>query len=486
MAPFDSEGGGFASAAGRVGLFGLLLLCPLPFGSVQPWAVLGLQLYAACLGGLAAWLVAAEPGRLTGRPRRLFAVAALLPALGLLQLLPLPRPVVEFVAHPTASARASLGALLPEIRTGLAPESLVPPATLDAVLRLAAYLLFGLTAVAVLRRPRHLTQAVVVIAAAGMFQAVYGAGEYLSGHQHIFGYQKIHALDSASGTFINRNHFASFLAITLPFALGLVVYNASSAKRLTDWRAGILRLTDPGFVLFLFGLLASFTIWVGVLLSYSRGGLVAALVATVTFGVLASARRGRWRYLALLTLVPAAFLMRQEILAPAERFVSDASGPLGIGSRVDAWRAGLEMVPDYLFLGSGLGSFGHAFYLYRSPVIVRRWGHLHNDWLQAMIEGGLIQFLVLVLLAVLLLWPGRRRHGETHPAGVRVHSCALAALAAVAMHSVFDFSLRIPAIAVLTVCIVALAAATADRGGSPASPRPFDGGRRSEGNQRIT
>ncbi len=36
----------------------------LPFGSVQPWAVLALQIQAALLGLLAAWLVAAEPGRL--------------------------------------------------------------------------------------------------------------------------------------------------------------------------------------------------------------------------------------------------------------------------------------------------------------------------------------------------------------------------------------------------------------------------------------
>ena len=261
--------------------------------------------------------------------------------------------------------------------------------------------------------------------------------------------------------------------MTLPFALGLALFNAPSARRLGNWRAGVLRLTEPGFLRFLFGLLASFTIWVGVLLSYSRGGLVAALVATATFGALASARRGRWRYLALLTLVPVAFLMRQEIAAPAERFVTDTSGPLGLGSRFHAWQAGAEMLPDYLLCGSGLGSFGDAFYLYRSPNIVRRWGHLHNDWLQAVIEGGLVHLIVLVLLAALLLWPRRRRLGEPDPAGARVRSCALAALAAVAVHSLFDFSLRIPAIAVLAAFVVAPCRLHRRPGQRAASPAPL-------------
>ena len=115
-------------------------------------------------------------------------------------------------------------------------------------------------------------QIAAVIVAAGAFQALYGSAEYLSGHQHIFAYAKKHYVDEASGTFINRNHFAGFLAVTLPFALALVFEGVRRLAPARSVRERLVRLTEPSGVMLGAGALAAALIWTGVVLSYSRGG----------------------------------------------------------------------------------------------------------------------------------------------------------------------------------------------------------------------
>ena len=44
----------------RFGVYAALVLSPLPFGSVQPWAVFGLEILATALGLGSLWIVARD------------------------------------------------------------------------------------------------------------------------------------------------------------------------------------------------------------------------------------------------------------------------------------------------------------------------------------------------------------------------------------------------------------------------------------------
>ena len=50
------DGQSAARSVLRFALFALVLVSPLPFGSVQPGAVLTIEIWAACLGALALWV----------------------------------------------------------------------------------------------------------------------------------------------------------------------------------------------------------------------------------------------------------------------------------------------------------------------------------------------------------------------------------------------------------------------------------------------
>jgi O-antigen ligase len=427
---------------------------------VQPWAVLVVEIWAYVLGVGALGVLAADPDAMTRRSGVALALGGAIVLIGAVQLGPLPFDWVQVVAEPTASARAAVAGFVDSTDAG-GPLSLSPPDTLDAVLRLAGYLCVGIAALVSFREERHLFQLMVVVAISGLFQAVYGSVEYLSGHQHIFGYEKRYYTDVATGTFINRNHFAGYLAMALPFALALTARSRRGDRR---WSFG------QGPALWAAAVACAVLIWLGVILSQSRAGLGAALVASLVL-LLMGTSKGlvRWRVAALVALIPALFLLWQDVRAPAERFAhlgEDLAAPSG---RITVWEASASMVRAGPIAGTGLGTFDQAFDLHRDPRTTGRYDHAHNEYLQYLVEGGLaLTLLTASLVIVVGSWIFRRRTAR-QATGWDI-TPAVAALAALAFHIFVDFNLRIPATAVLTAVLLGLCLAAAPRTGEPVRP----------------
>ncbi|MBZ5640775.1 MAG: O-antigen ligase family protein [Acidobacteriia bacterium] len=437
-------------------LLALLVLAPLPFGSVEPWAVLTLEVAAALLALGALLVMAHDPDGLAPGARRMLLPAALLIGVGMVQLLPLPAVLLRLLSAPTADARSRIAAVVPELAGSWSPISLEPSATTDALLRLAAYVLLGLAAATAFRTRGHLRQVAWAIAASGTFQAIYGSAEYLTGHQHIFAYAKKYYADEASGTFINRNHFAGYLAMTLPFALGLMLDGARRLPKTRSIRERLLGIGEAGSGRLLLGGAAAAAIWVGVILSYSRGGLAVALVGTAFLAYRVTLRRSRAWLLAAALLVPTTLLMWQQVRAPGERFVSERSDLATLSGRVPVWRASLTMVPGHWVAGTGLGTFESAFETYRPPAVVGGWDHAHNDWIEALTDGGPLALgAAAVLLLLALGWRSRGEPGRGESDLVR--AAASASIVAIAVYSLADFSLRMPAIALLLAVTVPMA-----------------------------
>jgi O-antigen ligase len=381
--------------------------------------------------------------------------AAVVVGVGLLQIIPFPVSWTRYLSLSGANVRQQVSVLLPETASKVAPLSFESAATIDALLRLLAYFVIGLAAAVVISKRRHMLQAALVIATAGAFQAFYGSIEYLSGHQHIFGYAKEHALDEASGTFINRNHFAGYLAMTLPFAMGLMLDAMRRLPPAANWREGILRLSRPAGLMLTAGGLATAVIWIGVVLSHSRGGLAAALVATMVVVAATASRKKVAVILAIALLLPTLFLSWQEIRAPGERFAADPEELVSIGGRLDAWKTSAAMTADYIPLGTGLGTFASAFRLHQPSSVMKFWRHAHNDWLQSAVEGGpFVTLAFLLMLFFVLKKPREVRRFALDP--VALTSCVTAAICAISFHSLVDFSLRMPAVAALTAALVGM------------------------------
>jgi len=435
----------------QVGLIALILWTPVPFASVGPDAVFGIEIFAIVLGA-AAWTIVLLDRDAFPRPARV----ALVPALGILligalQLVPLGQGWSALVAPRVHELRELIGQTVP-IDPPLR-ASLTPSAGIDALSRFGSYIWIAFAAAVGLRTRSALRWIAAAIAISASVQGLYGTFELLSGRQHILGYAKEFYTNEATGTFVNRNHYASYLAMAMPVTLALLTTPLPGA-RFPGWRQRLLRLLKPRALLRVLLLSGLGCIWVGVVLSYSRAGLAVAVIGTAVAGFgLRGKRLALWLLVGSLA-IPTVFLLYQDIRAPGERLGDLAVDVSSDSGRLPAWRATASMAADHWALGTGFGSFDAAFPLYRPPSIHVRWQHAHNDWLQSAAEGGWVTPILVLAIGVSVF----RRRGTTTTSRLAraIHLGALAGIVAVALHSFVDFPLKIPAVAVLAAVLIGI------------------------------
>ena len=284
-----------------------------------------------------------------------------LPAYAAFQLLPLPNPLLRLLSPARAEIQAALGG-------NFAPLSVVPAATLRHFLRIAVYVLVFLLvrelAWRLSRRPWSLAFPLVAIAA---LEAALGLVQFYSkGSEGL-----------ARGTYVNRNHYAGLLEMSLPFAL---MYPVAVLRRNRSPDHSPVR---PALIACAVLALAAL-ILLGIIHSLSRMGFIAALVSLFVCGtaiLLQTARYKLWsasRKL-LVVLFVAALILFGFIFLPPDQLIA-RFGQLafsdGITSqdRLQLWRETLPLIAAYPLFGCGLGGYESAFMKYKisEPHVPRR------------------------------------------------------------------------------------------------------------------
>jgi O-antigen ligase len=122
------------------------------------------------------------------------------------------------------------------------------------------------------------------------------------------------------------------------------------------------------------------------------------------------------------------------------------------GSRLDLWRDMLPMIPRFPVFGVGWNAFATAFPWYQTVWKTEWIGEAHNDYLQALLDGGLVGASLLVsLLAV--VFRGARARAARSPLALGLFG----ALLGLALHELVDFNGQIPANAATGIALAALA-----------------------------
>lgn len=273
--------------------------------------------------------------------------------------------------------------------------------------------------------------------------------------------------------FTNRNHFAGFLALTIAPAvvyLGRLIHGRGPAPR---WPAAPGGTSSPGPLpreLALFAAaLGLVLILASILLSQSRGGTAAALVALAASAPEALGGRGKRSgslvvvgclLVAGLAIVwafgPENPLGRLTALTENGRSLDQLST-----HRLTLWKADLGAVPDFPLLGSGPGTHPYVYLLYLRKQFPVTFTHAENCYLQVLMECGVVG---AVLLAVTLWCVGRwcrrslrvgggRTAGRTSMTALAVGVSLLAAL----LQGAVDYIWFVPAYASALAVLAALA-----------------------------
>jgi O-antigen ligase len=133
----------------------------------------------------------------------------------------------------------------------------------------------------------------------------------------------------------------------------------------------------------------------------------------------------------------------------------EEAGIAGKINRTDVWKDSLSIIRDFPVLGSGLGTFAKIYpkYQSRSPNVL--FEHAENDYVEVLADTGILGFLtaagLLVVFFATILKAWKNRHGGFVLA---VTAGGISSCAAIAVHSLTDFNMRIPANA-LTLSIIA-------------------------------
>ncbi len=414
----------------RAGAVLAVALSPYLFGSAEPWAYLTVSLIAGL--SVASWLGSLAIGA-APRLRAPYVTLALLalPALLVVQMMPLPASLAEGISPLAAGTReaqvkefAGTGALdfvPPALKqpASTPAASAAPAATVRSLYLLAAYIGVFLVLANCLTKWEHVRWAATVLAASGFAMALFAVVQSLSGTHRIYWFHAPRFGGSIFGPFTNRNHYAEQMNMLLGVTLGLLLAGGAAEVRGT-WRQKLAYLTSgAGARVALLGF-GAVLMAASVCLTLSRGGISSLAAALgVVGGLLALRRRTpvRARTLAavgVLALAVVLWLGWRPMVDRLGTLAAVARDPLR-NTRTVGYLDTLRLFAVAPLMGSGFGSFQHAFSIFQDPSIQgERWLHAHNEYAQLLAEGGVLGALLFVVAAgAFLVHVGRRLRDAT-------------------------------------------------------------------------
>jgi O-antigen ligase len=431
----------------RTGIVILLALAPLAIGSAYPAAYVPLLVGAYGAGAYSLYRSYSQRASgvvLTEVPGLRLLVAVM--GLVVFQLVPLPPWLLSWVS-PGAFSFYNDPALVPLHGWQWRTITASPADTARGLVFLAGMTLLYASVYQEFDHPtwrRRLAKTVVLVGFAmtieALVQQAYTANMIYGLYQPRWDW-------AVFGPYVNRNLFAGYMLMAVPLGVGLTVEAFEGLRH--AWgrrrRHGWLALGDPEASTFLRWAAVSMTLVVGLWATRSRGAVLGLLVWAIAASLFARRR--------LLTLVGVVLIVGLGVAwlgVEANLGAFRGRGYLDT-PRLQIWTDSLRLFRLSPVFGAGFNAFGTALPP-RQTVLKSEWiGTTHNDYLQVLVDLGVIGAALAAVLLWRLLRSGVRaaRHGAFH-AGL------FGSLVAVLAHNLVDCNWQLPANAATFVAISAL------------------------------
>ncbi len=298
---------------------------------------------------------------------------------------------------------------------------------------------------------KRLKKIVLVITIFGFIYSFYAILQMVLSPNKIYGIYEA-AFAAPFGSFVNRHNFAAFMEMTMAIPLGLIFAGAiPNDKRLLYFTA--------------IGLMG-----VALLLSGSRGGLIALLAEIFFLALLTSGRGSRGGLgvkLALSGLLIAVIIGGSVFIggggeSSLTRFAETATSQDITTNRSHIWSVTLDAIKERPVFGAGIGAFNAAYAQHDTFNGTERVEQAHNDYLQILADAGIIG-LIIGLFFVFQLFKTGKASVNTHNLFRRgIALGATAGCFAILVHSIFDFVLHTTAISIMFVILLALVVKSGD------------------------
>ncbi len=406
------------------GIILLLVFAPLAFGLRHVWAYTVVQIGVFSLGLLylldkifsrqhVEWSWVRTP--LGG-----FILVLLL--IGMLQAIPMPPALVAFLSPETAADKAPLMELLardtqPERAfSGWIPLTYNRHATGVEWLKMATYAALFFLVLNSANTHKRIEMLVTVLLLVGCFEAVYAIYQVFSPRPNVWWWPSRVAW--ASGTFIGSNHFAGYMEMIASLGLGYVVALRGKVDRSRSERTTVKQgfkkklhraLSESGRSRVALFFYITLIVGIALLLSGSRGGILAASISMLLVSLLFMAK-AQYRRQALGTMAVCLVIFGYGYYIGIDRTLNKfQSIERQFDNRMLETRVALPMVYQYPVAGVGMGGLPSLYPRYAPPApapeFARRLtgGNLHNDWVTLGAELGVSGFILVLVGTVFFI-----------------------------------------------------------------------------------
>src|SRR4051812_28485638 len=420
----------------------LIFLTAIPYGTVEPWSIATFECVVFLLGVL--WILhgAIAGSWITGKLRIFYPLLALI--------------VIAIIQSLSWSQADMSGIRVSNSISADAAESW------SFALRLGALALAGMLAVRFTSSLFRLTFLIHTIAIVALLSAIFGVVRQTVQHDQGFILSYL-AWGGGFAQFINKNHFSFLIEAAVGLLLGITLLRRDRRERLPVYVSAIILL------------------WAALVLSRSRGGLLALTVETVFaaalfiyFGKHQRRERGAeakgWSRSFIVLAVTSVLLVL--IIAFGVVWLGGDQLSTGVetatqelrsadeshegSNRIDIWRTTWHMARAHPLAGVGLGGYWAAVPAFHDASGVLTPQQAHNDYLELLASAGIFGVAIFAWFVVELFRTAR--FAVNNFRGFQRASALGACLGilGIGVHSLVDFGLHITINAVIFMMLLAL------------------------------
>lgn len=309
-----------------------------------------------------------------------------------------------------------------------------------------------------------------VVAINGVLVACFALAQYFLSRKMLFW---TFPVETSFGPFVCRNHYPFFAYCVFGVLVGLLLqrnyYLNSSSNKAKDRiysksNHGILNwfnqtTQDYQSVVLL---TCSLIVAISIPFSLSRGGMISFAISLGFLAFMISKMNKALSYsvlgvIAIMAVGLGAFLGFDPI---EKRLAGTGESLAAQDDRTALWKSAFQVWLKYPIFGSGQNTFQRVEPAVR-PMILNGDSELindsvHNEYIEALCEGGIVRFACTLLIVFSAIYSAIRAYYRLGERSNGYLALGMAfGLVGIAVHSLFDFGIHIPAIALLAVVFAA-------------------------------
>ena len=279
--------------------------------------------------------------------------------------------------------------------------------------------------------------------------SIYGLLQYFG----FLGHQWWNPKNFLAATYVNHNHFAGYLELVMPMAIGVVVklFQGTTAHSLRETQSSAKFRPLAGLAL-----VSLVIMTIAFVLTQSRGAWISLVISLLVMNIIFIKRKILKKesliiLLSLIILVCVFLYMSDGLVSKRIESIKEiTSGEASMSTRFAIWEGTINMIAHNPAVGTGIGTFVWAFPRYEPWALTHLIVHYaHNDYLHMAAEMGIFALPLMLLILIRIISSGLSK------ADPIVIGCAIGMLS-LSLHGFVDFNFHIPANMILAAVYAAI------------------------------